>query len=189
MPPPDRERSRPMPARVKESLFNLLRGWFDDANVLDLFAGIGTMGLEAASRGARDVVMVEQDRDVHAILDWNIRELGCEDRCRAIRGDALGPTALAQAPAPVDLAFVDPPYLLMEDPRMRSAILQQTAALEPILADKSWVVLRSPSALTEEESRLAPFQGPELHEYAEDMLVYLYFNDRSASQDAPPAEG
>ena len=178
MPPPDHERSRPMPARVKESLCNLLRGWFEDANVLDLFSGVGTMGLEAVSRGAADVVMVEQDRDVHAILDWNIRELGCRDRCRAIRVDALGPTALAQAPDPVDLAFIDPPYLMMEDPRTRAAVLQQVAALEPVLADKAWVVLRSPLALDEAESGMAPLQGPELHEYAEDMLVYLYYNDR-----------
>ena len=167
-----------MPARVKESLCNLLRGWFEDANVLDLFSGVGTMGLEAVSRGATDVVMVEQDRDVHAILDWNIGELGCRDRCRAIRVDALGPTALAQAPDPVDLAFIDPPYLMMEDPRTRAAVLQQVAALEPVLADKAWVVLRSPIALDEAESGMAPLQGPELHEYAEDMLVYLYYNDR-----------
>ena len=70
--PPDGERSRPMPARVKESLFNLLRGWFEDARILDLFAGVGTVGLEAASLGAREVVMIEQDREVHSILKENI---------------------------------------------------------------------------------------------------------------------
>lgn len=179
MVPPDRERSRPMPARVKESLFNLLRGWFDDARVLDLFAGIGTVGLEAVSQGATDVVMIEQDREVHAILEWNIRELGCQDRCRASRVDALGPTALAQAPAPVDIVFIDPPYLMMGDERMRSAVLEQVARLESVLADKAWIILRTPSPLTSEESCIQPFQGPELHEYGEDMFVYLYFNDRS----------
>ena len=92
--PPDRVRSRPMPARVKESIFNLLRGWFEDARILDLFAGIGTLGLEAVSRGAADVVMVERDKEIHSILEWNIRELGCEDRCRAVKADALGPSAL-----------------------------------------------------------------------------------------------
>ena len=99
--------------------------------------------------------------------------------------DALGPTALAQAPGPVDLAFVDPPYLMMEDPRTRAAILQQVAALEPVLADKAWVVLRSPVALEEVEADLAPLQGPERHEYAEDMLVYLYYNDRLGRSGDP----
>ena len=168
-----------MPARVKESLFNLLRGWFDDARVLDLFAGIGTVGLEAVSQGASDVVMIEQDREVHAILEWNIRELGCQDRCRASRVDALGPTALAQAPAPVDIVFIDPPYLMMGDQRMRSAVLEQVARLESVLADKAWIVLRTPSLLTSEETSIPPFQGPELHEYGEDMFVYLFFNDRT----------
>ena len=181
MAPPDRERSRPMPARVKESLFNLLRGWFDDARVLDLFAGIGTMGLEAVSNGATDVVMVEQDREVHAILDWNIRELGCEDRCRASRVDALGPTALAQAPSPVDIVFIDPPYLMMQDDSQRSAVLEQVARLEPVLADKSWIVLRTPAPLEKSESLIESYQGPELHEYGEDMFVYLYFHDRHST--------
>ena len=180
MAPPDRERSRPMPARVKESVFNLLRGWFEDARVLDLFAGIGTVGLEAVSQGAADVVMVEQDRDIHAILEWNIRELGCEDRCRASRVDALGPTALAQAPVPVDIVFIDPPYLMMGDDLVRAAVLEQVARLESVLADKAWVVLRTPARLLEEESMITPYQGPEVHEYGEDMFVYLYFLDRAS---------
>ena len=183
MAPPDRERSRPMPARVKESLFNLLRGWFDDARVLDLFAGIGTVGLEAVSQGATDVVMIEQDRDIHSILEWNIRELGCQDRCRASRVDALGPTALAQAPTPVDIVFIDPPYLMMGDDGLRGAILEQVARLESVLAEKAWIVLRSPSLLTTEEATIPPYQGPELHEYGEDMFVYLYFHERASDPD------
>lgn len=180
MAPPDRERSRPMPARVKESLFNLLRGWFEEGRILDLFAGIGTIGLEAVSHGATDVVMVEQDRDIHSILEWNIKELGCEDRCRAVRIDALGPTALAQAPSPVDIVFIDPPYLAMGDDGHRTAVLEQVARLEPVLADKAWIVLRTPAPLSDEEASIAGYQGPELHEYGEDMFVYLYFHDRTA---------
>ena len=177
--PPDQERSRPMPSRVKESLFNLLRGWFEDARVLDLFAGVGTVGLEAASRGAAEVVMVERDRTVHSILEANIIELGCEDRCRAVLADALGPVALARAPRPVDVAFVDPPYALMHQDAMRKAVLGQVALLDSVLADRAWVVLRTPALLTEEERVIEPFNGPEIHEYAEDMFVSLYFRERS----------
>ena len=57
--PPDASRSRPYTQRLKESVFNILRGRLDGANVLDLFAGVGTIGLEAVSRGARMVLMVE----------------------------------------------------------------------------------------------------------------------------------
>ena len=179
--PPDRVRSRPMPARVKESIFNLLRGWFEDARILDLFAGIGTLGLEAVSRGAADVVMVERDKEIHSILEWNIRELGCEDRCRAVKADALGPSALAQAPRPVDVAFIDPPYAIMQEDTMVEAVLTQLERLEPVMADKSWLVLRTPMALSEQQRTLAGYSGPELHEYGEDMFVYLYYLDRTMS--------
>src|SRR5262245_15938357 len=62
--PDDGSVSRPYGARVKESIFNLLRGWFEGATVIDLFAGVGTMGLEAVSRGAARVFMVERDRHI-----------------------------------------------------------------------------------------------------------------------------
>ena len=168
-----------MPARVKESIFNLLRGWFEDARVLDLFAGIGTLGLEAVSRGAADVVMVERDKEIHSILEWNIRELGCDDRCRAVKADALGPSALAQAPRPVDVVFMDPPYAIMAEGKMVQAVLTQLERLEPVMADKSWLVLRTPMALSEQQRTLAGYSGPELHEYGEDMFVYLYYLDRT----------
>lgn len=177
--PPDQQRSRPMPSRVKESLFNLLRGWFEDARILDLFAGVGTMGLEAASRGAAEVVMVERDREIHSILEFNINALECGDRCRAVLADALGPATLAQAPRPVDIAFVDPPYALMQKEAMHQAVLGQVARLESVLADRAWIVLRTPAPLQDEDLKIEPYAGPEIHEYAEDMFVYLYFLDRS----------
>lgn len=173
------ERSRPMPARVKESVFNLLRGWFEQARVLDVFAGVGTMGLEAASRGASEVIMVERDREVHAILEANIAELGCGDRCRAVLADALGPATLAQAPTPVDVVFMDPPYALMEQDAMRTALLVQAARIESVLAEKAWLLLRTPEALRAEEREIEGLEGPEVHEYGEDMFVHLYFRDQT----------
>ena len=66
--PPDASTTRPITARVKEAVFNLLRGWCDDAVVLDLFAGVGAIGLEAVSRGAREVVLVELNTRIASIL-------------------------------------------------------------------------------------------------------------------------
>ena len=137
------------------------------------------MGLEATSRGAAEVVMVEKDRTVHSILEANIHELGCGDRCRAVLADALGPVALAQAPRPVDVVFVDPPYATMQQEAMRKAVLGQVALLDSVLADRAWVVLRTPAPLGEDERVIEPFSGPEVHEYAEDMFVYLYLCERS----------
>lgn len=178
--PPDQERSRPMPARVKESIFNLLRGWFEEACVLDLFAGVGTMGLEAASRGAAEVVMVEHAPDIHAILEMNIDELGCGERCRAVLADALGPATLAQAPRPVDVVFIDPPYALMQQEALRKALLAQAARLEPMLAEKAWLLLRTEKVLGADERAIEGLEGPEVHEYGEDTCVHMYFLDRTA---------
>ncbi len=172
--PDDDRTSRPYTARVRESVFNLLRGWFDDARVLDLFAGVGTMGLEAVSRGAAQVVMVERDREVYDLLQRNIAALHCEDRATAIHADALSPVVLARAPKPVDVAFVDPPYPLMTDDRLRAKVLEQVARLRDVLADRSFVVLRSPLSSREADLTLEGFDGPEAHDYGHEMHVLLY---------------
>lgn len=181
--PPDMERSRPMPSRVKESLFNLLRGWFEDARVLDLFAGVGTVGLEAVSHGASEVFMFERDREIHAILQANIAELDCGDHCRAVLADALGPSVLAQAPRPVDIVFMDPPYAIMAQDSMRQAVLAQASRLHAVMADKSWLVLRTPEPLSESERVIEGLAGPEVHQYAEDMHVHLYFKGPDSSDE------
>lgn len=166
--------TRPMTSRTKESIFNLLRGWFEGARVLDLFAGVGTMGLEAVSRGASAVVLIERDREVYSHLQRNIVSLGCAERAVAIQGDALGPIAIERAPTPVDVVFLDPPYLLMEDPLWRPKVLAQAQRLRSVMADKAFLVLRSPIPLSEEEIRLPGFDGPEVHQYGREMLVMLY---------------
>ena len=99
--------TRPMMGRVKESIFNHLRGRIEGARILDLFAGVGTMGLECVSRGAAEVVMVERDRMIHKFLDYNCKNLRVETRATAVLADALGPVALARAPKPVDIVFLD----------------------------------------------------------------------------------
>ena len=166
-----------MTARVKESVFAMLHGWFKDARVLDLFAGIGTVGLECASRGAAEVVMVERDRDVFRYLEHNVKTLKCEDRVTALQADALGPTALARSPKPVDLVFMDPPYALMVEPATRKLVMAQAARTRTLFAPKGFLILRTPVDLDEPEKLIPGFIGPEVHQYKDDMFVYLYMPD------------
>lgn len=172
--PPDGETSRPYAHRVREAVFNLLRGWWEDARVLDLFAGVGTVGLEAASRGAAEVVTVERDRRIFRLLEENIATLDCGDRVTAVMADALGPGALLRAPTPVDLVFIDPPYLLMREEASRSRVFEQMTRCAAIMADPSFLVLRSPLGPEDIDLAVPGLAGPEPHRYGPGMWVLLY---------------
>lgn len=107
LPVPAAGRLRPTPDRVRETLFNWLGAAVEGARCLDLFAGTGALGIEAASRGAKDVVMVESDRGVAATLEHAARTLGAHN-VEVVRADALA----WAPPAGVrfDIVFLDPPY-------------------------------------------------------------------------------
>lgn len=171
--PPDASMTRPITARAKESLFNLLRGWCDDAKVLDLFAGVGAIGLEALSRGASEVVLVEFDRRIARILDRNIRLLEGEGVAHLVIADAFGPAALAQAPRDCDLVFVDPPYALWEDKEGRANIIDLMERAHANMKQKSFLVLRTPCNW-EEGVAVKGFDGPESHAYGLEMFVHLF---------------
>lgn len=105
---PDSEGLRPTPDRVRETLFNWLGQELDGWHCLDLFAGSGALGFEAASRGAARVVMLEKTPRVLAALHENHELLHKPAAVEIRRGDAL--QYLASAPAKFDLIFLDPPY-------------------------------------------------------------------------------
>jgi 16S rRNA (guanine966-N2)-methyltransferase len=98
---------RPTPDRVRETLFNWLQGVIGGARCLDLFAGSGALGLEALSRGAREVVFVEHAPRVAAALKETIAMLG-DGRSSVIAADAF--RYLAGAAQPFDVVFLDPPF-------------------------------------------------------------------------------
>jgi 16S rRNA (guanine966-N2)-methyltransferase len=101
--------TRPTGDRVREAAFNLI-GPVDDAEVLDLFAGSGAMGLEALSRGAARVTFVEADRAACRAIDANLEKLRLTG-ARVVQQDATRALALeAQAGRRYDLVLVDPPY-------------------------------------------------------------------------------
>jgi len=101
--------TRPTGDRVREAAFNLI-GPVDEAEVLDLFAGSGAMGLEALSRGAARVTFVEADRAACRAIDANLEKLRLTG-ARVVQQDAARVLALeAQAGRRYDLVLVDPPY-------------------------------------------------------------------------------
>ena len=110
-----RDRSvRPAMDRVKSTIFNMLQNRLSliDAQVLDLFAGSGSLGFEALSRGAAHVIFVETGKEAAALIQKNAENLGCEDRCSIIEVDAL--QYIARERETFNLIFADPPYKFEE---------------------------------------------------------------------------
>lgn len=101
---------RPTSGRVRQALFNMLRGVIRDAIFVDLFAGTGSVGLEALSHGAGQVYFVEQDRRAVEALRRNIETCAVGDR--AVIVAASLPRAVPQLPVRLqaDVMFLDPPY-------------------------------------------------------------------------------
>jgi 16S rRNA (guanine966-N2)-methyltransferase len=111
---PADERIRPTSDRVREAVFNILahgcEGFdIEGANVIDLFAGTGALGLEALSRGARACLFVEDDAEARGLIRQNIEALQLTGQTRIYRRDAtdLGPAGNRE---PFTLVFLDPPY-------------------------------------------------------------------------------
>ncbi|WP_425906064.1 16S rRNA (guanine(966)-N(2))-methyltransferase RsmD [Nitrobacter sp. TKz-YC02] len=154
---PSTQRIRPTADRLRESLFNILVHAYDDpvadARVLDLFAGTGALGIEAASRGAKFTLFVDNGAEARALLRNNVEALGLGGVTKVYRRDAtnLGP---AHPLTPFSLVFLDPPY------RMQ-------------LADKALASLRDGGWLTDkallvvEEAKAASFAAPDGFEQLE----------------------
>ncbi len=162
--PADDSITRPMGSRTREGLFNILRGWFDGARVLDLFAGVGTLGLEAVSRGAAKVF---------ALLRENIESLGCGDRAVAVQADALGEAAIVAAQPEVDIVLMDPPYDLVSGEEGLAAVLAQAARTRPLFKTKGFLVLRLPK-VESPPPRIEGFDGPEVRHYGHQQHLLLY---------------
>jgi 16S rRNA (guanine(966)-N(2))-methyltransferase RsmD len=97
---------RPTPDRLREALFNVLAQRLCGTQFLDAYAGSGAVGIEALSRGAKHVVLIERSAKALEILRENLHALGVEDQATVVRGSAA--TLLHNYPC--DIAFIDPPY-------------------------------------------------------------------------------
>ncbi|MDA0189065.1 MAG: 16S rRNA (guanine(966)-N(2))-methyltransferase RsmD [Proteobacteria bacterium] len=135
---PEADGLRPTPDRVRETLFNWLGQDLDGQCCLDLFAGSGALGFEAASRGAAKVVMVEQAPKVLAALQDNARLLAAGARLEIVRADAV--KFAASTEMRFDLLFLDPPY--------RQGWIERLAPLLPrLLAGDALIYVEAEHAL------------------------------------------
>lgn len=127
---------RPTSDRVKESLFNIIGSRVVDADFLDLFAGSGSVGIEALSRGARSCVFVELQTAHLRVVTENLQTTGLRDRAELIRRDARAALKdLGNRGRRFDLIFVDPPY-------GQELVPQSLALIDDcgVLAEGGWVI-------------------------------------------------
>ena len=134
--------TRPMRDFVREAVFSMLGSATEGARVLDLFAGSGSLGLEALSRGAAQAVFVDYAREPIQVIQENLDKLGMSDRGKVVKAQVLDYLQKACFPEPpFDLIFIDPPFRI--DLKYRQEMLKRIAE-GVFLAPSAVVIIESP---------------------------------------------
>lgn len=132
--------TRPPLARIKKSLFDILSARLPGTRVLDVYAGSGSFGLEAISRGAAEAVLVESWGPAARAIRDNISRLGLEGNARLMKQDAESAmSALAESGSEFDVIFLDPPFGANRAVELLSLVAR-------LLAAEGLAVLRGPRA-------------------------------------------
>lgn len=163
---PDVEGLRPTPDRIRETLFNWLQDKIGDARCLDLFAGSGALGLEAASRGASSVVMVESNLQASKQLQSHCQLLAAVN-CHVETKTAQQFLTTNRSQQPFDIVFIDPPY----QADLWSEIAEQLM-IHNVLADNAYIYLECPS---KSELPVFPVQWQPLKDKIAGSVRYCLF--------------
>lgn len=104
--------TRPTLDRIKESIFNIIQNKIVGSTVLDVFAGTGSLGLEAVSRGAKECYLVDKGQTTFKYLKQNVDNFNFTDRCKCFNVDSYSALEeFCNKNISFDLIFIDPPYL------------------------------------------------------------------------------
>ena len=159
---------RPTTDNVKESIFNILQFDIEGRRVLDLFAGTGQLGIECLSRGAREVVFIDQNRDAVKIVKENLKT--CGFTAPVLQQDALG---YLRTCGKFDLIFVDPPY----DAGLYDQVLETINSVD-ILSDGGIIICESRRETQLPEMR-PPYRKRKEYRYGKVKLC-LYCKEKTA---------
>jgi 16S rRNA (guanine966-N2)-methyltransferase len=130
-----KEGTRPTLERVREALFSIL-GNIADYKVVDFYSGSGALGLEALSRGAREVLLVESDRQAADVIRKNVAHIGAVDAVRVIEQRVEDCRKSIERSAPIDLVLADPPWAISG---LAFDVIPRV--VRGLLSDGAWLVL------------------------------------------------
>jgi 16S rRNA (guanine966-N2)-methyltransferase len=129
--------TRPITDKVRQALFNIIGPDIQGAAVLDLFAGTGSVGIEALSRGAQYVCFIDLTRHAYTVIQDNLKSTGLQDRAEVIRSDAF--TFLERSPSQkFDYVYIAPPQYK----GIWKRALQKIDAQTDWISDDAWVIVQ-----------------------------------------------
>ena len=169
--------TRPTTDRTKEAIFSHLDSWgvLDDARVLDLFAGTGALGIEALSRGARELVAVESSAPAAALIAQTLTALKHNRSwehgmcARVVKARAEKYAASASAVEPFDRVFIDPPYAF--ETNDCNQLLADLASRE--LTSSNTVIMLERSTRSEAPTAPANWEITDRRDYGETAVYYI----------------
>jgi 16S rRNA (guanine966-N2)-methyltransferase len=165
-------RTRPMLERTRGAVFNMIARELEGASVLDLYAGTGSLGIEALSRGAARAVFVERDRVSILCLEKNLLDLALEARSEIRRG-SVDRVVGALEPSAYDVIFVDPPYREIETPAARARQMTALAELRGrVLSPGGVLVLHFPAGTLGSDA-FEKLGGAHLRRYGRNAVAFL----------------
>lgn len=134
--------TRPTSDKLRETLFNIMAPWMEGAVFLDCYAGTGAVGIEALSRGASQVYLIESDPAALRVIEQNLSWLSSRENVHCHRGQvARALPTLAAAGLRADICFLDPPYAQLAD----AVAAINTLAAGPLMQPDGWIILEHSS--------------------------------------------
>ena len=169
---PPGKKVRPMPGVMRKAIFEILQEEIPESVVFDIFAGSGSLGFEALSRGASQVYFLKKDSYLCSLLERNIKTCGFEERARVLRRDFLHSFPFPSRSIKPDIVFVDPPFSMDS-----KSVLKKLYNFKVILED-ALIVFRYP----EEQDPFRDcdfFKIEDRRKYGRSILIFGSFKANS----------
>lgn len=161
--------TRPTLDRVKEPLFSIIQNNIPNANVLDLFAGSGALGLESLSRGAKKAILCDKSYKAIAIIKQNVEKTRLIEKAEVMQGDYKKVlNNLADGEEKFDIIFLDPPYKQNIMPEIINKIIELN-----LLAEDGIVVAETDQEQVVEEIKNTNMNINDIRKYGRVILIFL----------------